>query len=479
MNDTSTFVAELAALDRGAYRDAIARYHASEPTNDPAETMWRAEIALYLDRLEDAQAELERVEERLEDDLAIRAEIVRAEIAFADKALDEAAQIVTPLIHSTWERGSEHLHLRASLLFGRVALRRAESREALERLEEPRRLAALQHNAYYAGIVAYCRAFALYNLGDFKRAGRAFDEALPLLTGSEGLRWESMCRTLYGGFLADFGRYEEALAEYDRSETLAAEIGSIADILWARNNAANTLIVLGRHEEAIERLRDVLSWERQTRHIFAENIAQRLLAQAFAELGRYDEARSVAEEAIQLAEIAGSRVHVLDGRLILNWAAGLAGDASAVEELRDLITQCDAEDSDYHKAEARLLLAETLVSGQPDVAWGLCAEARKLSVTEESGRLHQLVLRIEGKLTGNPIRVGAHGELVFDLRCGVPDFDVAVEALKRHLVYEAVRSSGGNRAEAARKLNLTRSRLHDIWLQLHGKPVRPQRLDVA
>jgi ATP/maltotriose-dependent transcriptional regulator MalT len=221
MRLTEAGVSLLGALDHGAYRDAIARYESSEPTGDAVDTIWRAEVAVYLGRLDDARVELDRLPATTDRDLANRVQILRAEIAFWDKRLDEARDLVAPVIQSTWEVGDHQGHLRSTLLRARTELRRGNSAEALERLKEPRRLATVLGNDFYAGIIAHCRAFALYNLGDYKSAGHAFAEALRLLKSSEGLRWEMTCRTLHAGFLAEIGRYEDSLSELDHCEQVA------------------------------------------------------------------------------------------------------------------------------------------------------------------------------------------------------------------------------------------------------------------
>lgn len=475
MHGTRALTSQLAALDRGEYRSALESYESSRPNDNPADTLWRAEIALYLDRLDEARGELERLAQPLDRDLANRARTIQAEIAFYDKALDEAKEIVTPVVQATWEAGDDQGHLRSTLLMARIELRRSKSAEALEKLKEPARLATMLGNDYYLGIISHCRAFALVQLGEYRQAGPVFAEALKLLGKTEGQRWEATCRSLYAGYLADMGRYDDALAECEHVEKMASELGLVVEALWARNNAARTLILLERYEEVVSQLKDTLSWERATRHLFAEVTALQLLAIAQCELGRFDEAERSANESIQLARLASSANEELCATLIAGWAAARAGRAGAVDALKRLLEQVDADGADFHKAELRIYLADALAGTQPDVAAALCAEARRYPAAEESGRFRNQLARIERSLRTGPIRIGPFGELVVDPLRGWPDFDEAVETLKRYLVFGAVESSAGNRSEAARKLNLTRSRLHDLWYQLNGLPARPPR----
>ncbi len=210
MKLTGTGVSLLASLDHGAYREAIARFETTGQSDDPVETLWRAEVAIYLDRLDDARAELDGLTDVFDRELANRAQTLRAEIAFWENSLDESRDIIGAVIQSTWESGDHQGHLRATLLRARTELRRGNHAEALERLKEPRRLATVLGNDFFAGIIAHCRAFAHYYLGDYKQAGHAFAEALHLLGTSEGLRWEMTCRTLHASFHSDLGKHEEA-----------------------------------------------------------------------------------------------------------------------------------------------------------------------------------------------------------------------------------------------------------------------------
>ena len=474
-NHSHSSISALEALDNGAYRDAIPRYESTPATADPVDTLWRAEVALYLDRLEDATAELLRLPASLDRDLANRAETIRAEIAFWDKALDEARHIVNPIVQSTWECGDHQGHLRASLLGARIELRRGNASEFLEKAREPRRLATVLGNDFYGGIIAHGRAYAYSYLGDLKQAGHAFAEALHLLSKSEGLRWEASCRVVYASHLAELGGCDDAIAECDRAERVAVELGIIGDALWARTAAARTLLSLDRFEDIVSRLGEVLTWERATRHVFAELIALQVLAVAYCELGRYDEAERTADESLRLAQLVESATSTLDGEMLKWWSASRRGERGAIGKLERVVERCDVEGTEYQRAEARLYVAQVSAVDRPDVASTMCVEAAAIPACQQATRLQNLLARVQSDLAEKPIRVGALGELVIDPKSGLPDYDIAVETLRRFLALEAVRRSSGNRAEAARKLGLSRSRFHDLWLQIHGKPVRPMR----
>jgi tetratricopeptide (TPR) repeat protein len=475
MKLTGSGVSLLAALDQGAYRDAIARFETSQPTDDAVETIWRAEVMLYLERLDEARAELDRLGTLFDRDLTNRIQTIRAEVAFWDKAIDEARELISPVIQSTWEAGDLQGHLRATLLRGRCELRQGKAAEALDLLKEPRRLATVLGNDYYAGIIAHCRAFGYYYLGEYKQTGHAFAEALHLLKRSEGLRWETSCRILYATYLAEVGRYEDSLAECDHCERASMELGLVKDALLARNSAAGTLFMLKRYDEVVARLEDLLDWERTTQHVYVETRGLITLAAALGELGRFEEAERAASEAVQLARLCGHDLARLDAEIAQTWAAGRMQRPDSASAMERIVEIADADGNEMQKCEARLYAADVLRATKPDVARRYCDEALAFKAVEESAHVRNLFVRVERSLADGPIRLGIKGELIIDPSCGWPEYDQAVETLKRFLVLGAVSQSEGNRAEAARKLGLTRSRLHDLWRQVHGEPPRPLR----
>src|SRR5262249_34567244 len=164
-----------------------------------------------------------------------------------------------------------------------------------------------------------------------------------------------------------------------------------------------------------------------------------------------------------------------DGEMVALWATGRAGRPGALEALLRLVEKVDAEGADLQKTEIRLYAADACTESRPNVAWTYCREARALDLLDDNVRLRNLLDRVERSLAAGPIRFGPHGELILDLSRGWPDFDATIDTVRRFLIFEAVRQSKGNRSDAARKLGLTRSRLHDIWRQLHGEPPRPRR----
>jgi tetratricopeptide (TPR) repeat protein len=70
-------------------------------------------------------------------------------------------------------------------------------------------------------------------------------------------RWEASLANNIGWTLADAGRYEQALASFETALAARERLGRTADIRSARWMIARTLRSLGRHDEALARLRDL------------------------------------------------------------------------------------------------------------------------------------------------------------------------------------------------------------------------------
>lgn len=473
MNQTVIRTSDLEALDKGAFRDAIARWESVERTNDVVATLWRAEVALYLERVEEALAEIDSLKGRLDGELALRAETIRAEAAFLDDNLDEAERLALPVIDTSSEINDTQGHLRATLLYGRTALRRGDCKEALSRLTAPRVLATVLGNTFYTGIIGHCRAYCYMELSQFETALSAFSDAIRLLKESEGLKWEANCRILRAGLLSELDRSDEALVDCEVGERIGAELGVTSVMLWARNNAAHVRLALGQFQEVIRCLKDSVAWQKETRLVSGELVALQMLSTAQCELGLFDEAIATAQEAVRLASVANRPNSELDGQLLAAWASLKQGDFKAATELQNLLVVCDSIGSEHQRAEARLYLADGLWKKQPAQAQMYADQAAQFAASGNSKRLRKLSERVMHSLNGGPVRLGPNGELIIDCRHQWPDYDETIEVVRRHLIFGAVEASDGNRSEAGRKLGLTRSRLHDLWHQLNGNPIRP------
>src|ERR1041384_680727 len=139
----------LNAIDRGDYRTAIEHINA-EPVSDTLDdAMVRAECALYLDRLEEADelvAELPSDVRRLLNDsgdlgqIARRAKLIEAGLEYARGRFDGALEISEPIMIAARLVGDGFSELRAAYDSGRSARRLGREFDAKIRLATALRL---------------------------------------------------------------------------------------------------------------------------------------------------------------------------------------------------------------------------------------------------------------------------------------------------------------------------------------------------
>jgi tetratricopeptide (TPR) repeat protein len=468
------WLAQLAALDRGELRAALQAFQADRPSDDPAHELWRAELLVYLDRLNEAEAALQRVAPARRD-LVNRAELIVAEIALwrgvhevaSEQANATAARVATSDMAA---------YSRARLLVARAAVRRGDYREALRGFDEIEPLLEQFGLGYQLGILLHCRAYCHLKLTRVGDAEEAFARALAYLDGRRIDRWAGLCHDLHGLFLAELRQSDEAEREFRTAERIADELGLVRSVLWARNNRANLLLSLGRFGEAVDALGQLIDWERRGLYGFVEANSLLTLSLALGLLDRFEEAKRAGGEAHFVAAMLRSADLELDARILLAWASARAGDAAAIEDLRDALELANGAGTEQQRFKARLCLADCLVALRPDEAVRLVQEASASPEALNADVYPRLLPVVRKRMAESPVRIGTQGEFIVDPhRCGFPNFFRAVEALERYLVDEAMVTSCGNKAKAGRLLGLERYTMHDLWSRTRGLPTRPNR----
>src|SRR5215470_3957608 len=114
----------LGRLDRGEYREAIARLAAAPvDADDPASLLWRAEVLLYLDRIDDVAALADAIaaplEGRLAEDsplgaCARRRSLLTAEVAYFRGEYDRATDIAEAVAKAAETAADQQHALRAT-----------------------------------------------------------------------------------------------------------------------------------------------------------------------------------------------------------------------------------------------------------------------------------------------------------------------------------------------------------------------------
>jgi tetratricopeptide (TPR) repeat protein len=468
----------LPALDRGRYAAAVAAYEreGDGAPADPGRLAWRAEVALYLGRFGEARDAAGRVESGADDGALLRrARLILAEVAFFEGHLNEAEALVGPVFDLARTAGDALAEMRARYDLGRFATKRSEHALAIEHLAAASRLASDLGNEFYQGLIAFHRAVSLYELNEAAAAERRCVEAIALLEASENLRYRALAQSVYGALLTDLGRFSEGLAALERAEATAVALGVVHDVQAVRANVARAMLSLGRYDEAVERLEHLLDAARSVGGHDAELLALGLLAHAELSRGRPEAAERAAAEAVQLATLVGSAEDIRDKRQVAARARARLGREGAVDELRALLAEVDRDGPDEQRAEARIYLAEALISEDPVTAERLLAEARRMPVVAAAEWLRGALDRVDAERLRAPVHVSRDGSLVINPRLGWPKLKSAREALERFLVNGALAETDGNAAAAGRLLGETRYQMHYLKRIFEHGEGRPSR----
>lgn len=466
---SEAWLAALEEIDQRGPAAALDRFEVDEPSGDPAHRLWRAEMLVYLDRLDDAAADA-KAAGRLDGPLEARRDLILAEIELWKGMTDKCEQ----LARATAERAAVQWpteYTRALALIARSYVRRGRWIEAQEALREPLARAEDQGLAYTVGILLHANAYIRVKRSDFKGAGRALEQLLAHHAATGDRRWEGMGRQLNGLWLQDLTKLEIAAAEFERAIELAQPLGLMSDELWARHNLAQLYIARGRYDSAVEVLLAVLDWERSGHHGYAECNGLISLAFALRLTGKLEAARRASASAVFVAGLLKAPDLRLDAALMSAWCEP---DAS---RLRELLEESDRSGTTQQRFKARLMLADHLVIERPEQAHAYWTEASYLPDAESGDAYAQLMQYVRKRMNAAPVRIGPGGELIIDFkRNGWPRLTTARDTVERWLLLEAMAAAGGNGSEAARKLEETRSKFHDRWrVIVEGRPARPVR----
>ncbi|MBK6428326.1 MAG: tetratricopeptide repeat protein [Blastocatellia bacterium] len=219
----------LAALDHGRFAEAIVTFEVEgAPVSGLLGQLWRAEVALYLDRLDTAAELVEALGRELDElvaeegslgTLARRKLLIRAEIAHFRGDLGLARDLATQAAKCALLADDSASQIRAFIDLGRVARNRGEYSTALAHLATISELAKEQGTEFSLGLVKYYEGTTLMHTGRIEDARVALEQALSLLRSSENLRYAGMAYGVLGSSLCDLGRSEEGVAMLEEAGT--------------------------------------------------------------------------------------------------------------------------------------------------------------------------------------------------------------------------------------------------------------------
>lgn len=474
-----------ARLDNGQYRQALDQIDSGTgPDAGDLDALWRAEVMLYLDRVDDVKQLVEQLEPMLSGhskdrgpagECARRLELIQAEVAYFEGDYDKATSIATAVADAS-DRADDPQHaVRATYDLGRILRRKAEFAASLETLLIASHMAKRIDNDFYSGLIAYNRAVCSFELGDVERLREYAESARTLLQSTENLRYFGITENLYGLFLTEMGDFEAGLDSFNTSERIATALGVTSDLLSVANHAALSLLARRRHNEAERRLANLVDLGRSQAHSGSEFFTLCLLSVAQVAQGKFADAKKSATAAHSLAELSGDEDDLFEAKLLVTRAAAMRADEEALEALRELVGEADRRGIDYFQIMARVFLAHALVTDSPVEATSLCQEVRAMPARPAGSWLTAELDRVEYLLSHAPIRIDEEGRLIIDTRTAWPTIRAAREAAERYIYERAIEATNGNASAAGRLIGESRYQMHHLGRILQGLAPRPSR----
>jgi len=480
----------LTDVDRGDFKSAIDFVNHNPTADTIDENLLRAEVALYLDRLDesdefraaipaDARANVGEASDL--GNVARRVLLLEAGVQYARGRFDATLELASRAREAAKSTSDHQLELRAAYDQGRAARRLGRDEEAAVHLAYALSLADTIKNEYYAGLIAFNRAQVANDQAVSPEITLDLTmRALSLLERSEHLRFHALCQNFYGGLLADLGRIEEALALCEAAEATASQLGLLEDTLRAANNRARALLSLKRYDEAISSLTKLVDWERVAGSGFTEYNALSLLAIASFAVGRHDDSKRYSEAALQVARMALTDRDVFDAELLLQRAeTRLSGQMrSEIAKVRELRERAEKSGTDIQRLASAVFLAQLVMDDNPYEARELCLAARKLPIFSASGWLRLELERVEHDLDNAPVTVDNAGRFVIDISKGWPNRRRVMDVVDEFLFKHSVGASSGNLSAAGRLIGETPFTMFAMKRAVQGQLVRPSRAKV-
>jgi class 3 adenylate cyclase/tetratricopeptide (TPR) repeat protein len=268
-------------LLQGRFADARAIAAGILPTSEAIGERWGVAALLTIDAM--AAAELGDIE-------VAHAEALRARESFA-ALRDEWGESLAAIAQGVAARGGDDPARAVALLQVAVALAEAGGHSAI------------------TSLALVIEGYAELDRGDLDGAERCAYRASAIVAGLDLEPHAALgAKVLLAQVLRARGQLEQALAELDAALGQADRPALLFPLRQALAHRAGTLVDLGRYEEALSTARRAVQVPGQD--VRSQVLALRALATSLRSCGETDEARTVAQRALEVARSTGQRSEV-------------------------------------------------------------------------------------------------------------------------------------------------------------------------
>jgi len=435
-------------------------------TNEPMEMVIRAEVAMYFDRLDDANALLDEVAPRIADiAVAARFSLTRGRLALWRGDEQQAMTQLQSAYHFYLFLNDSFGISRSLLNLARFARCRGEAEEVAAKLEAAQngiKGRTSRRTEYLRGIISTEQAAAAVDSGDIEKANEMYSEATRLLKTHE--RGRFYARALVG--MADLrcavGDFQDSLEIYKEAIAVLERYDLRKDLAAAKLKLARALIRVKRLERA-EKLADE---SQELRRGDAAGESEAIAVQVLVALQRSElnGTGARAQGAVELSDKSTSisarvRTRIAQGQVKL--AEREFQDATeTLTEAANVARSSLGSSARRLELEATVYLAEALHNVDTRAGRTELQRASELLNQVEDAFLGDEYNRVSSKYE-EQIVFTDDNRLVFDGN-QLPRWQEAKRTLEGFLLRNALRQTNNSLTRAARKLGVSKVHVHNL-----------------
>jgi len=435
-------------------------------TNEPMEMVIRAEVAMYFDRLDDANALLEEVAPGIADiGVAARFSLTRGRLALWQGDQQQAATQLQSAYHFYLFLNDSFGISRSLLNLARFARYRGEAEEGAAKLEAAQngiKGRTSRRTEYLRGIISTELAAAAVDRGDIETANETYSEAMRLLKTHERGRFYAGALIGMADLRCAVGDFQDSLEIYKEAITVLERYDLRKDLAGGKLKLARALIKLKRFERA-EKLAEE-SRELRRGDAAGESDAIAVLVLIALHKSELNGTSALALTAVELSDQGSS----IDSRIRTRIAQGLVKLAEReFQEASDTLVEAASvarsslgSSARRLELEATVYLAEALHNVDTRAGRSELQRASELLNQVEDAFLGDEYNRVSSKYE-EQIVFTDDNRLVFDGN-QLPRWQEAKRTLEGFLLRNALRQTNNSLTRAARKLGVSKVHVHNL-----------------
>jgi tetratricopeptide (TPR) repeat protein len=435
-------------------------------TNEPMEMVIRAEVAMYFDRLDNANALLDEVAPRIADiAVAARFSLTRGRLALWRSDEQQAVTQLQSAYHFYLFLNDSFGISRSLLNLARFARSHGATEEVAAKLEAAQngiKGRTSRRTEYLRGIISTEQAAAAVDGGDIEKANEMYSEAMRLLKTHERGRFYARAVVGMADLRCAVGDFQDSLEIYKEAITVLERYDLRQDLAAAKLKLARALIRLKRLERA-EKLADE-SQELRRGDAAGESDAiavQVLVALQRSELNGTGARAQGAVEMSDNSSSIGARVRTRIAQGQVKLAEREFQDATeTLTEAANVARSSLGSSARRLELEATLYLAEALHNVDTRSGRTELQRASELLNQVEDAFLGDEYNRVSSKYE-EQIVFTDDNRLVFDGN-QLPRWQEAKRTLEGFLLRNALRQTNNSLTRAARKLGVSKVHVHNL-----------------